>query len=174
MPTAPASISREHVESFISDLLARRKPATAANRYTGLHVWFKWLVEESELPASPMARMHPPQIPESPPDVLTDDQLRHLFKVCEGADFKSRRDTAILRLLMDSGMRRSELVGMRLDDVDWEINVVRVVGKGSRVRACPFGRKVGRDLDRYLRVRGKHKDARLSAFWLGTKGRLRR
>src|SRR3954454_16152872 len=49
MPSVPSAITREHVESFISDLLARRKPATAANRYMGLHVWFKWLVEEGEL-----------------------------------------------------------------------------------------------------------------------------
>jgi site-specific recombinase XerD len=172
MPTEVSSITREHVESFITDLLARRKPATAANRYTGVHVWFKWLVEEGELPASPMARMHPPQVPESPPTVLTDEQLRRLFKVCEGTTFKSRRDTAIFRLLIDTGMRRSELIGMRLGDVDWDLDVVRVVGKGGRIRACPFGRKTARELDRYLRMRARHKDAEVAAFWLGTKGAL--
>ncbi len=85
MPTDPTLVSREHVEAFVADLLARHKPATAANRYRALQTFFRWLVEEGEIAASPMAKMRPPAIPEAPPPVLPADQLARLLRACEGA-----------------------------------------------------------------------------------------
>ena len=64
MPTQLDNVSREHVESFIEDLLGKWKPATTNNRYRGLQAYFGWLVEEGEIRVSPMARMKPPRIPE--------------------------------------------------------------------------------------------------------------
>jgi site-specific recombinase XerD len=54
MPTQATKVTREHVESFIEDLAAKWKPATANNRYRGLQAWFKWLLEEGEIRVSPM------------------------------------------------------------------------------------------------------------------------
>jgi site-specific recombinase XerD len=144
MPSDPAAITRGHVEAFISDILSRAKPATALNRYRALGTYFRWLADEGEIPDSPMRRMKPPHVPEEPPAVLTDDQLAKLLKVCNGTSFEDRRDTAMIRLLVDTGMRRAELARMKPDDVDFDNNVVFVVGKGRRPRACPFGNKYRR------------------------------
>lgn len=95
MPTDVAAIRREHLESFIEDLLARWKPATAANRYSGIRPFFAWLVEEGEIRESPMARMRKPKLPKHAPPVLTDDQLRRVLAACEGPGFEARRDTAV-------------------------------------------------------------------------------
>lgn len=97
MPTEVANITREHVESFIAGLLTRFKPATASNRYRALQVFFKWCVEEGERTTTPMINMKPPIIPEEPPRVLSDDDLRRLLKACEGKAFAERRDTAFVR-----------------------------------------------------------------------------
>src|SRR5581483_7989992 len=132
----------------------------------GLRAFFVWLLEESEITASPMARIKPPQVPEEPPEVLSDDELRRLLKTCDGKDFDSRRDMAILRLLIDTGLRRAELAGLKVADVDFDLNIAAVVGKGSRPRAVPFGRKTAVALDRYLRVRGHHRDAARPELWL--------
>ena len=172
MPTTPEAISREHVESFITYLLAKWKPLTAATRYRGLQQYFKWLVEEGEIKESPMARMKPPRVPEQPPELFSDDDLRRLFKVCEGRSFEERRDMAIIRLLLDTGLRRAELAGLTLEDVDFSTNTVTVMGKGGRVRIVPFGRKAARDLDRYLRVRALRSDRETPALWLGKRGRM--
>jgi integrase len=123
MPTDIENIRREHVESFVGDQLERWKPATALNRYRALTVFFGWLIDEGEIKRSPMSNMKPPHVPEEPPEVLTDDQLRRLLKTCEGRDFAARRDTAIIRLLLDTGMRRSECAGLGLEDVDFEHDV---------------------------------------------------
>ncbi len=173
MPTEVEKIRREHVEAYIEDVLARWKPATASVRYRSLAQFFKWCEEEGEVRESPMARMHPPTVPESPVPVVGDDELRKLLKACEGPAFDDRRDLAMFRLLIDTGMRASELVNLRVDDVDLDDNVAIVVGKGRRPRACPFGPRTARDLDRYLRkARSRHAHAGEPWLWLGTKGRL--
>lgn len=170
MPTDPTKVNREYVEAFIADLLTKWKPATANNRYRGLQRYFKWLKEEGEIKASPMVNMRPPRIPEHPPEVLSDDQIEVLFKTCGGQDFTSRRDMAILRLLLDTGLRRGELAGLRMEDVDLNNQTLRVTGKGSRVRVVPFGKKAARDLDRYLRSRMMHNHASQPQLWLGHSG----
>jgi len=173
MPRHVADIHREHVEAFLVDLRERgMKPATVSQRFRSLQQFFKWLAEEGEVKASPMANMKPPHVPETPPPVLTSDELRRLLATCDGTSFDERRDSAIIRLFLDTGMRRGELSGLRVDDIDWEHEVAHVTGKGRRPRACPFGRRTAQALDRYLRARAKHPDARSEWLWLGLKGRL--
>jgi site-specific recombinase XerD len=161
---------REDVEAWIVALLARWKPATAHNRYRSLHAFYRWLEDEEDIP-SLMAKMKPPVVPDQPIPVLGEPQLRALFVVCAGKNFDARRDTALLMMLVDAGPRRAEL-GMRLEDVNFEYDVVRVLGKGGRERALPFGRKTALALDRYLRARSRHRLAHLDALWLGQRGPL--
>lgn len=172
MPAAVAAISGEHVREFLADQAQTHKPATVRARYCALRAFFGWLVEEGELPASPLARIKPPAVPETLPAVLSDDDLRRLLRACEGRDFAARRDQALIRLLLDTGMRRGELVGLRLADVDPDADVAYVTGKGRRARACPYGRKTALALDRYLRERARHKHADRPELWLGRSGPL--
>jgi site-specific recombinase XerD len=169
---AIADVGRSDIEAFVASLLKKYKPNTAANRYRALQAFFKWAVGEGEIEVSPMVNMKPPKVPEVPVPVLTTDQLKRLLKVCEGNDFEQRRDAAMIRLFLDSGLRRAELANLAVDDVDWDQEVVVVVGKGSRPRAAPFGKKAGLALDRYLRVRTGHPHSHLKGLWLGERGAI--
>ncbi len=95
MPTDVASIRREHVETYIEDLLANWRPATAAVRYRSLQQFFRWLIDEGEISANPMARMRPPKVPDQPVAVLSPDEQRRLLATCESRSFEDRRDAAI-------------------------------------------------------------------------------
>lgn len=170
--TRAVDVEREHLEAFFVDLIARFKPATAANRFKSLRVFFRWCMDEGELTASPIVRMREPQVPETPPDVLTEERLIRLLKVCDGRSFDERRDTAVVRMFIDCGMRLAELRGLQLADLDLDQGVAHVVGKGSRPRACPFGRRTAQALDRYLRVRAQHPHASESGLWLGRLGTM--
>ena len=170
MPGNPTMLTREHVESYIGRLLETKSPATASNRYRGLRVFFEWLLEEDEVSVSPMAKMRPPTVPEEPTPLLDVDEVGNLLAACAGKGFEERRDTAVIRLLIDTGLRRSELAYLIMDDLDWSENLLRVKGKGGRIRFVPFGRKAARDLDRYLRVRERHRLADDPALWLGRRG----
>jgi site-specific recombinase XerD len=173
MPQAVASIKREHVESFIEDQLARHKPATAHNRYRALRSFFNWLAGEGEVRESPMARMKPPKLPEAPPPVLRDSELKALLDACaRDRSFYGRRDEAIVRCFIDTGARRAEILGLTLDDVDLDGGTLRVTGKGSRTRLVPVGDVATRTLDRYIRIRARRPDAAHAQLWLGKKGPL--
>ena len=149
---------------------ARWRPA--ATRYKVLRILYAWLEEEEEITASPMAKMRPPIVPEQSVPIVPEDGLRRLLAACAGKHFEGRRDTAIVMFLLDTGARRAELVGLRLADLDLDLDVAIVLGKGRRERALPFGRKTAVALDRYLRVRARHRDAGMPWLWLGQRGPL--
>jgi site-specific recombinase XerD len=179
MPRRLAAIRREHIEAYIESLLGRLKPASAANRYRSLQQFFRWAVDEGEISDSPMTKMHPPRVPEPLTPVLSDDDLRALLATARGQGFEQRRDTAIIWLMVDTGIRRAEVAGLRYDehepaanDLDMEQQVIRVRGKGGRDRVARFGSKVAKAMDRYLRVRDQHPDAASGWLWLGRRGRL--
>jgi site-specific recombinase XerD len=176
--TTLAEAGRADLEVYLGDLLTRRAAATAATYYKVfykvLKLLYQWLEDEDELPASPMAKMRPPIVPDQPVPVIPDDGLRRLLAACAGKGFEARRDTAMIMLLLDTGARRAELVDLKLAHVDLDLDVLLVMGKGRRERALPFGHKAGAAPDRYLRARARHKDAALPWLWLGLQGRLTR
>jgi site-specific recombinase XerD len=170
MPQQLAHVRREHVEHWMSSLLIRHKAATASLRYRAVQQFFRWAVEEGELETSPMARMKPPMVPEDPPPVISEDAFRKLLRSTEGRDFSARRDHALIRLLGDTGMRRAECAGLNVEDVDLDSGQAIVMGKGRRPRTCPVGYKTVQALDRYLRVRSRHREANRPELWLGHGG----
>jgi site-specific recombinase XerD len=173
MPTRLAGIRREHIEAWLVDLSREGKaPATLSVYYRSLQPFFAWAVSEGEIASSPMERMRPPLVPEQPVAVLTDAQVDALLRACQGSAFEDRRDEAIVRLLLDTGMRRGECAGLTVEEVDLDQDVAVVLGKGRRQRACPFGKRTARALDRYLRLRRTHQHAGRPELWLGYRGPL--
>jgi site-specific recombinase XerD len=180
MPVELDQIHREHVEAFISDQLERFKPTTAHNRYRGCQAFYRWALDEDLVKESPMARMRPPRLPEAPPAILREPELKALIAACEAdKNFAGVRDAALVRIFLDTGARRSEIANLRYNvddplanDVDLDQGLIRVLGKGRRERVVPIGNRTIRALDRYLRLRAKHQAAAEPWFWLGIKGRL--
>ena len=172
MPTDAAKVKREHVETWIADQVEKWKPATANQRYRSITQFFKYLVEEGEIRTNPMANMKPPRVPEEQVPIVADDDLKKLLAACDGKGFEDKRDSAMLRVLISTGMRAGELVGMRLEDLDRDAQVAFVAGKGRRPRACPYSAKAAQALDRYLRLRRQHPHASSEWLWLGKKGRV--
>lgn len=172
LPTAVRALERAHVEQWLKSLAATRAPATVNKRYMAVRVFFSWCVDEGEIEVSPMEKMKPPPIPEKPVGLVDDETLRKVLKACDGSEFPERRDAALVRLLIDSGMRRQELADLKVEDVHLKDGIAMVVGKGRRPRACPFGAKTASALDRYLRERKTHPLAATEWFWLGPRGRV--
>ena len=172
MPVQVASIKREHIEAWLTDELERTSAATAAIRYRSVQQFFRWAVSDGELTASPMDKMSPPIVPEKPVPVFAADELAALLKAWGGTRFEDRRDLAIIRLFIDTGIRRSEMADLHTDAVDLRARTATVLGKGRRERLVPFGHKTGQALDRYIRVRAHHRFAYEPWLWPGQTGRL--
>jgi integrase/recombinase XerC len=165
-------LTRRSIEEWLADLADAKAPATVSVRYRAVQQFTRWLYEEGEIDADPMDRLRPPQVPEQPVAVIAPEDITRLLKSVSGRDYVSRRDAAIIRVFLDTGMRLGELAGIHVDDLDLDYGVVEVTGKGRRTRGAPLGHRAVQALDRYLRIRTRHKLADTEPrLWLGENNR---
>ncbi len=182
MPRSIEHIKMEHVQAYILDLFTNREHqqrpgshlsvGTAIIRYRSLKVFFNWAVDEDKIEKSPMDRMHPPTGDQPVTEVLTLEQAKALIRACEGRDFIALRDTAMVRLLLETGCRLSELAGMTVAAIDWNQKTIRVLGKGNRERDLPFNGKTEIALRRYLAARRSQPNASLANLWITKYGAM--
>jgi hypothetical protein len=99
---APADVKPLHIHAFIVELMDRTSAGNAHTNYRALRTFFNWLVLEEEVDRTPMDRTKSPIVPEKPVPVVTDSAIKMLFTSCQGKDFISLRDTAIIRVLFDT------------------------------------------------------------------------
>lgn len=170
MPREIGAIERGHVEAFILDQLERWKPSTAAVRFRSLQAFFKWTAETKIVAESPMAGMTPPTVQAPRIEIVPEDDMRTLLRACSGKLFDDYRDSALFRLFYDTGARMSEIVGLKVADIDMAARTVLVLGKGSRFRVVPFGDDTAKAIRYYLRARETHSLAATEWLWLGARG----
>ncbi|WP_193607137.1 tyrosine-type recombinase/integrase [Nocardioides lijunqiniae] len=173
-------IVRSNLNLFVAALLDGGAAAsTARSRQLGVRRFTAWLAEEGEIADDPFLGIKSPKLDERVVEPLTDAELRLLLKACvppKGAtpaeSLRYRRDEAMIRLMLETGMRAGEVVALQLEDValaDGEAIVRR--GKGGKGRRVPFGPEVALSLDRYLRLRRSHRLAERPDLWLGDRGK---
>jgi len=178
MPADVEEVDAEHIRAFILAEERRTSAASAAVHFRNLRVYFGWLASEGERAnPNPMARVEGPKVTKKAKSFFTDDELGRLLKTCQGASFTDRRDTAIMRVFMDTGMRVSGLAGLRYDADDEARNDVFLSQRRLRIRLkggdetwVPIGKKAAAAIDRYIRVRVKHPQAGSPWLWLGVQG----
>ena len=165
-------ITKTAVMAFTADLLDRGAEAsTARSRYMALRRYAAWLAEEGEIDSNPLLGVKPPKLDNKVVNALTDDQLRLLIKACAGKDIMDRRDEAIVRLMVETGLRAGEVIAIRVSDVDLQQGQATVRrGKGGKGRVVPFGSQTAAAIDRYIRARRSHRLSGTEALWLGGNG----
>ncbi|MGH3876806.1 MAG: tyrosine-type recombinase/integrase [Actinophytocola sp.] len=151
----PTDVQKGHIEWFLAWMIETRSAATALNKYKALQQFFKYLEYEEEISRHPMQRIPQPKPGTKLIPVVADDEMAALLATCAGKSFLDRRDTAIIRLLFDTGGRLTETAMLDLDDLNMRRDLIKVDGKGNKERAIPFGEKTGQALARYLRIRAK-------------------
>lgn len=167
-----AELTPQEIKTHIAASLVELRDTTVETRYCILRAFYNWAVGEDIISQSPMAKMTKPKIQDVPPPILPDEHLKALLAACDGKSFLDRRDTAIIRLWCEPGSPRvAEMVGIRMrDDLDMARDMVRLHGKGDKVRFIPFGTKTGQAIDRYLRLRSRHRAADSPMLWLSQRG----
>lgn len=128
--------------------------ATVRGHLKALKVFAGWLRREGYLSRDALAALEVPRDDRRLFPIFSDGQLDALLRVAEGDSLRARRWTAVLWLLLDTGLRLGELTGLTLERVDLEVGAARVVGKGGKERLVPIGSAALFALRRYLERRG--------------------
>jgi integrase len=173
-------LSRACLNLWVAGLLdAGAAASTARARQLAVRRFAAWLAEEGEIPADPFLGVKSPKLDERVIEPLTDNDLRALLKACvppNGAEpkvaLRHRRDEAIVRIMLETGVRAGEVCALEVPDVDLAQGVLTVRrGKGGKGRTVPIGPETSFALDRYMRLRRSHRLAAGDDLWLGDRGK---
>lgn len=142
--------------SQLLDYLAFRlregyKPASTARFLSCARRFYRYLMRESLISIDPTLRVDNPKRSRRLPDTLTESEVEALLAAPEVSDVIGLRDRAMLEILYACGLRVSELVGLRLHQINQQQGVVRVVGKGNKERLVPLGEEAMDWLLRYVK-----------------------
>jgi len=135
-------------------LHGKNASSTVARKLSTLRSFFRYLLERGELERDPSASIRSPRKSQDLPIVLGIDSLFALLEAPDPTTALGARDGAILELLYGAGLRVSELTGLEEGSLDFQQNLVRVLGKGSKERIVPFGSRARLALERWLSLRG--------------------
>ena len=145
-------VDRLAIRRYLSFLHRKNKKSSIARKLSTLRSFFKYLVREQLIPSNPAKTVSTPKVEKFLPTTLTVDEA---FRLMESpAKNKKLRDCAILELLYSSGLRVGELVGLNPNQLELDLGIVKVMGKGRKERIVPVGLKAVEALKAYLEERG--------------------
>lgn len=139
----------------LSDFLAERKLsglAASSLRVTTVHlkVFFRWLASREKLPMDPAEPLLSPRPDQTLPETLHASEVKKLLDSIDTSQHLGRRDVAILELFYSSGLRLSEVCGVKLENLDLDEGFIRVTGKGNKTRIVPVGGRARETISNYL------------------------
>ena len=161
------SLSRADLEGFVRDLMAEgRSPRSVARAVACYRGFYRFLVIDGTLEANPADDLRPPRAWTSLPRYLSIAEVDQLIAQPDVATARGLRDRALIELLYATGMRVSELIGLRPADVNLDASYLTCTGKGDKQRIIPIGDQAARWVGEYLRggrgaLLGKRTSARL-------------
>jgi integrase/recombinase XerD len=155
--------TREDVVDFLSSLYKEKLDSRSVARYlVSLRGIYKFAMMEGMVNTDPTENLESPKIRSSLPTYLRVDEVDKLLQAPNLATPYGLRDRAMLEVLYSTGLRVSELLNLRISDIDMRVGCVRCIGKGDKERLVPIGRKAIEAVEQYL-SQGRPKFARPSS-----------
>lgn len=162
-------VDRITIRKYLSFLHRKNKKSSIARKISTLRSFFRYLNKEQMIASNPAKSISTPKVEKTLPTTLTVDEAFRLMDSPKnlsekfspaGMKDKGLRDRAILELLYSSGLRVSELVGLNANQIELDLGIVKVMGKGRKERIVPVGIKAAESLNAYLDKRGMVKGLR--------------
>lgn len=149
--TAAKDISPTHIRAYLEHLRTEGQcSGTIYRAYTGLGTFFGFLLKEDFIKSNPIALVEKPKRTKRLIQALSMEQIRALLAQFDGNNFPHLRTRTLTILLLDTGLRISEGLGIKKDDVNLQGNTIRVLGKGGKERDVPFGTTAKQAIMQYL------------------------
>lgn len=165
-------VSHYHIRAWIVSMLQEGIAPRSVNRKLScLKSYFRFLLKRELLATNPMQKVIGPKTGKRLPQYILEDKMENVSVIPFGADYKGQRDRLILEMLYQTGIRRGELISLKLADLDLVAGQLRVLGKGNKTRWVPFGKSLGNLLAGYLTVREENfPHSSINSLFLTEKG----
>jgi integrase/recombinase XerC len=149
--TEIASVSSTHVRSWISELMIQEISERSIHRkLSALNAWFRFLLKRKELSVNPAKGVTKPKRPSRLPETLQEQQGLDLYRL-EDSEISSEKENALLiQLFYETGIRLSEMMGLKHRDIDFGIGQIKVLGKRNKVRYVPVNDDMMQKLKRHM------------------------
>jgi len=149
---------------------AKLSPQSIETYCRAITAFFGFLKREDFIDNNPMAMVKMPKVPETVIPTFSEKEVERLLAQADKGSNEGFRNYCLLLTLIDTGIRLSELANLKIDDIDYEQNLFRVMGKGQRERFVPFGRRVAKALMKY-QMKCRPEPVGTDNFWLRRDGR---
>lgn len=137
---SPSDINYDHLEHFVAELHAAGLAASSQSRIiSGLRNFFKYCLLENIISADPTDLLQTPKISRKLPDFLSVQEVQKIIDAIDLSTPEGTRNKAIVETLYSSGLRVSELTGLKISDLFFDAGYIRVIGKGDKERLVPIG-----------------------------------
>ena len=166
----PEDVTPEMISRFMRWLYERRSSASQARRLSGVKSLYNYLLISERIQQLPTENIEPPKTERLLPDVLSVEEVDAMLATFDIRSAKGCRDSAIVEVLYSTGLRVSELVTLRLSDLFFGEDYVRVVGKGDKQRLVPIGSAARDKIQLYMEER-KPKSASEMTLFLNNRGK---
>lgn len=149
---SPTEVSQAIVRSWLASLIDSGLSHRTVNRkLSSIKAYFNFLVREGHLKANSAVRVHTLKIPQNLPVSASKTEMRNILEpVSDDLNFTQRRDLLIIELLYSTGIRLSELINLKISDIDRSLMTIKVTGKGNKQRHIPITRQMILRIDEYL------------------------
>ena len=144
-------ISHEQILIFLESLYKNLKESSISRILSSLRTFYKFLVREEMVKRNPFSQIKNPKKPQKIVEILSEEEVKNFLESIPYSKEFEVRDRAMFELLYSSGLRVSELVNLKLCDVDFDENLIRFIGKGNKERITPIGKISISFLKKYLK-----------------------
>ncbi|NOX87402.1 MAG: tyrosine recombinase XerC [Calditrichaeota bacterium] len=129
---------------------------SVARKLATLKSFFRYLLRQGEIKSNPASTLKMPRFEKKLPEYLSLKELENLLEQPDYKSFEGLRDLAIMELFYGTGLRLTELINLKLGQVDFKEKLIRVIGKGNKERIVPFGGSAQLILEKYLLIRAQY------------------
>lgn len=156
---SPKDIRLSHLQDFLWWISELGMSATSQARIvSGVRAFYKYLLMEDIVDHDPTELLEPPRIARKLPDTLSAGEVEKLIDGVDLSELQGERNKAMIEMLYGCGLRVSELIGLKISQLHFDIGFVNITGKGNKQRWVPVGRKARDQVERYLKHSRSHTD----------------
>ena len=149
----PLNCKTETIKNYLYKNLSDKKSRSQARSISALKSFFNYLIFEELIKDSPISNIEAPKLEKKLPQVLTEDEITQLIKSVDLNHVFGQRNKTIIEVLYGTGIRVSELVNLKLSNIFFKENILKVNGKGDKERFVPLGEIASNEIKAYIKLR---------------------